>query len=65
MALIWEHLTNKMQLPLHSSISYMKPSMPANEEITQHLLNLNMFRLTSEGALPSYIPLHVSMPVIP
>ena len=32
--------------------------------VIDHLLNLNMSSLSREGALPGYVPLFISMPVI-
>jgi hypothetical protein len=33
-------------------------------EIIKHLLNMNMSKMTVDGALPGYVPLYVGMPVI-
>lgn len=37
---------------------------PPNRSIREELLNRNMSKYTSEGALPGYIPLYIGMPVI-
>jgi hypothetical protein len=37
---------------------------PSSEEIMKHLLNLNISKLSTEGALPGFVPLYVGMPVI-
>lgn len=39
-------------------------SGPCSTETIKHLLNMNMTKLTADGALPGYIPLYVGMPVI-
>ena len=37
---------------------------PCSTETIKHLLNMNMSKLTADGALPGYIPLYEGMPVI-
>ena len=39
-------------------------SGPSSTETIKRLLNMNMTKLTSDGALPGFVPLYVSMPVI-
>lgn len=39
-------------------------SGPCSSEIIKHLLNMNMSKLTADGALPGFVPLYVGMPVI-
>jgi PIF1-like helicase len=38
-------------------------SGPCSSEIIKHLLNMNMSKLTADGALPGFVPLYVGMPV--
>ena len=37
---------------------------PGGHDMITHLLNMNMSKLTAEGALPGFVPLYVGMPVI-
>ena len=37
---------------------------PSGHDTITYLLNMNMLKLTSEGALPGFVPLYVGMPVI-
>ena len=39
-------------------------SGPSSTETIKRLLNMNMTKLTSDGALPGFVPLYVGMPVI-
>jgi hypothetical protein len=37
---------------------------PSDPETFKHLLNMNVCRMTAEGALPGFLPLYIGMPVI-
>jgi hypothetical protein len=39
-------------------------SGPYSSEIIRNILNMNMSKLTADGALPGFVPLYVGMPII-